>query len=147
MSCVFTRRLGGAAMSEGRKQFSTLLSRFINLVLLALVIGLVVACGSSPLSPSPTSVSAGTSVPGGTALYTYRGHSSAVGAVAWSPDGKYIASGSDSPTTVRSGMRVMDICCSPIADNQLQLLQLPGHLMANTLLREAVTPLCKSGML
>jgi len=81
-------------MSEGRKQFSTLLSRFINLVLLALVIGLVVACGDSPLSQSPTSVSAGTSVPGGTALYTYRGHSSAVGAVAWSPDGKHIASGS-----------------------------------------------------
>ena len=30
--------------------------------------------------------------------YTYRGHSSSVYAVAWSPDGKRIASGSDDKT-------------------------------------------------
>ena len=75
-------------MSEVMKQLSTRLWRFINLALLASVIGLAVACGGSPSPLSPTSV------PAGTTLYTYRGHSSAVGAVAWSPDGKRIASGS-----------------------------------------------------
>ena len=87
-------------MSEVRKQFSTRLWRFINLALLALVIGLAVACGGSLSSPSSTSVPA-TAVPAGTTLYTYRGHSSLVDAVAWSPDSKYIASGSDYPTTVQ----------------------------------------------
>jgi hypothetical protein len=62
-------------MSEVRKQFSTRLWRFINLALLALVIGLAVACGGSLSSPSSTSV------PAGTTLYTYRGHSSLVDAV------------------------------------------------------------------
>jgi WD40 repeat protein len=33
-----------------------------------------------------------------TPLYTYQGHSSGVNAVAWSPDGKRIASGSDDKT-------------------------------------------------
>jgi hypothetical protein len=34
----------------------------------------------------------------GTPLYTYRGHSHNVNFVAWSPDGRYIASGSDDKT-------------------------------------------------
>ena len=41
-------------------------------------------------SPSPTP----TPIPLGSLLYTYRGHSALVNAVAWSPDGKRIASGS-----------------------------------------------------
>jgi WD40 repeat protein len=32
-------------------------------------------------------------------IYTYTGHSAAVNAIAWSPDGRYIASGSDDATT------------------------------------------------
>jgi WD40 repeat protein len=45
---------------------------------------------------TPTSVPtlAPTPLPIGTLLFTYKGHSSAVSAVAWSPDGKHIASGS-----------------------------------------------------
>jgi eukaryotic-like serine/threonine-protein kinase len=37
-------------------------------------------------------------VPAWTPLYTYRGHSKPVSAVAWSPDGKYIASGGQDST-------------------------------------------------
>jgi serine/threonine protein kinase len=43
----------------------------------------------TPTSPTPTPL------PRGTTLYTYRGHSYYVYAVAWSPDGKRIASGGD----------------------------------------------------
>ncbi len=39
-----------------------------------------------------------TQSPVGTTLYTYRGHSRNVNAVAWSPDGRRIASGSDDQT-------------------------------------------------
>jgi len=53
----------------------------------------------SPTAP-PTSLSTPTPTPItlGTLLYTYRGHSSYVFAVAWSPDSKGIASGSDDQT-------------------------------------------------
>ena len=43
----------------------------------------------SPLSPTPTQA------PLGTTLYTYRGHSNRVNAVAWAPDGRRVASGRD----------------------------------------------------
>lgn len=52
-------------------------------------------CAQS-LSPSPTAVPTSTPPlrPPGTLLATYRGHTDRVTAVAWSPDGRYIASGS-----------------------------------------------------
>jgi len=51
----------------------------------------VSACGSP--FPAPT-----TSHPVGTLLCTYRGHTTAVESVAWSPDGRRIASASDDHT-------------------------------------------------
>jgi len=51
----------------------------------------VVACGSSQTqSSTPTPAS----VPAGTLLYTYPGHTGTVNSVAWAPDGRDIASGS-----------------------------------------------------
>jgi eukaryotic-like serine/threonine-protein kinase len=53
----------------------------------------LLACSQQPAAPaSPTSLH------GSTALYTYHGHSAAVYAVAWNPDGKRIASGSNDGT-------------------------------------------------
>jgi WD40 repeat protein len=49
---------------------------------------LATSCGSASPRPAPTAPSQGT------VLYIYRGHSSNVLAVAWSPDGKRIASAS-----------------------------------------------------
>jgi eukaryotic-like serine/threonine-protein kinase len=37
-------------------------------------------------------------LPRGTVLHTYRGHSNIISSVAWSPDGRRIASGSDDGT-------------------------------------------------
>ena len=55
----------------------------------------VVACGSSQTqSSTPTPAS----VPAGTLLYTYPGHTGTVYSVAWSPDGREIASGSGDNT-------------------------------------------------
>ena len=50
-------------------------------------------CAQS-LSSTPTVVPTTTSHPYGTVYYTYRGHADRIPSVAWSPDGKLIASGS-----------------------------------------------------
>jgi WD40 repeat protein len=50
-------------------------------------------CGQSLFSSS-TAVPVPTPHPRGSVLYTYRGHTNRITSVAWSPNGKYIASGS-----------------------------------------------------
>ena len=52
---------------------------------------------ASPLVLEDDTVQVWDAVDGGQ-VYTYRGHSSCVNAVAWSPDGKRIASGSGDDT-------------------------------------------------
>jgi serine/threonine protein kinase len=84
-------------------------------IMLGLGTGLLVGAGSltwlvlshrlhipSMLDPTPTPVPSPkptpTPIPPGTLLYTYPGHNAFVNAVAWSPDGKRIASGSSDST-------------------------------------------------
>ncbi len=75
--------------SMGNKRWSA----FVGLlILMALVLGACGAPTSSRNAVDPTP--ALTSVPAGTTLLTYTGHSDFIIEVAWSPDGKYIASGS-----------------------------------------------------
>jgi len=49
---------------------------------------------SPNVRPTPKPTPSPTSLPAGTTLYIYRGHTDTVSSVAWSPDGKRIASGS-----------------------------------------------------
>src|ERR1700694_2093853 len=57
---------------------------------------LTTACGTAP-GTSPISQPTASHAPG-TTIFTYRGHSAGVHAVAWSPDSKRIVSGSDDKT-------------------------------------------------
>jgi WD40 repeat protein len=72
----------------------------LGLTALALVSGGMICFGASQgfgspgLTVKPTPRPTPTPIPLGTRLYTYRGHTSSVVAVAWSPDGKRIASAS-----------------------------------------------------
>lgn len=68
--------------------FATSISKSLAaIVVAALVIGLLLLFGSRTINTTNER-------PAGTTLYTYRGHSDFVDAVAWSPNGQYIASGS-----------------------------------------------------
>jgi WD40 repeat protein len=60
--------------------------------------GFVLLERSQQSAASPSSTPPPRLLPMGTTLYTYRGHSDVVLAVAWSPDGKRIASGGDDQT-------------------------------------------------
>jgi hypothetical protein len=71
-----------------------------NVAGLALTAGsltpLATACG---LTPGTSPASQPTASPAlGTTIFTYHGHSQGVNSVAWSPDGKRIASGADDKT-------------------------------------------------
>src|SRR5690349_24990603 len=75
--------------------------QLLNLVGTGCLLLLLAACSSSAGAPSagthkkPSPLTrAPASIPLGTTFYTYRGHTSPVFGVAWSPDGKRIASAS-----------------------------------------------------
>ena len=80
-------------LGEQRMSRRSILRRLVGLTLAGgSVTSFVTSCGypakasSAFQTPTPSSLR--------TVLYTYRGHSGWVNAVAWSPDGKRIASGS-----------------------------------------------------
>jgi WD40 repeat protein len=76
-----------------------LLWRFLTTIGLMLLLALVpVACGSTQTHSTPTPAP----TPPGTTLYTLRAPAgtTALGPVVWSPDGKYIAAGTDYPAHV-----------------------------------------------
>src|SRR6266436_2032948 len=84
-------------LGEQRMSRRTILRRLVGLTLAGgSVTSFVTSCGypakasSAFQTPTPSSLR--------TVLYTYRGHSGWVNAVAWSPDGKRIASGSQDMT-------------------------------------------------
>src|SRR5947209_3918552 len=75
--------------------------QLLNLLGTSCLLVLLAACsfsaGTSHVAPSKKSsplMPASASIPLGTTFYIYRGHSSSVFGVAWSPDGKRIASAS-----------------------------------------------------
>ncbi len=75
------------------------LRRFLTTIGLMLLFAFIpVACGGQQTNSTPTP----TSTPPGTTLYTLRGPagSNVIGPVVWSPDGKYLAAGTDYPATV-----------------------------------------------
>lgn len=80
------------------KQTSTLIGRPSRREVLQGLVGCMIAVGLGGCTQTPSSSSAITPVPTarpqGSVLYTYHGHIGRPTSVAWSPSGKYIASGS-----------------------------------------------------
>ena len=71
--------------------------RLPRLLLTATALFLLAGCGATEAPTSPTSTP--TAPTANTPLVTYKGHSSGVGYLAWSPDGKRIATASADKTT------------------------------------------------